>query len=170
MHIQTITSAVVLALFIAPPLPVLCGCVPGKFKSVREWRSRFPEGDVHNYIRQKALFVSPFGIGSLDNVNEMITSFGNRSFDFLLLCYDQPNADYSWSMYEWGSWPGVEIIPTYAQVDGKNWQVLRKYVTPERVSNYTHIFKFDDDIRPWPGLFDAEVYLHMIQTLGLEIS
>jgi hypothetical protein len=133
-------------------------CRMGRFQTLQQWRQLF-----HNEVipfEQKALVFIAIGGHAKDSIRTLVRSMGFRAFDFLFVAYD----DYYWEKEEWF---GNVIVVRHPK--GFKWRLAYEYLTPARIAPYSHLFLWDDDVIP-TETFDAEVMLHVLQQIGLNIS
>lgn len=135
-------------------------CTPGTYQNASQWRTLFPNGRFS--FHRKALVSIPIGKKARKTVSSVITSMGHHAFDYLLFAYD----DFSWKTEAWYHEPGVSVVHVPG---GRMFQLYHDYLIPNKVSPYSHLFLWDDDIQPAPG-FDGEVLLQFLQAFNLDIA
>jgi len=137
-------------------------CKPGTFSTPQQWRAQF---NTEIRLKRKALVAVPIGIGGRPHLRSIVSNLGYESFDFLFFAYDSTD----WSQEPWhpsqDADSNVEIISSV----GFKWTLYQEYLNATRVSKYSHLFLWDEDMAPAPG-FDGELLLQILQAFDIGIA
>jgi len=106
---------------------------------------------------QKSLFVSPVGGDAKQIVGQAIERFGDTSFDFLLLVYDD-------SRYDDPCFASCKIVHDNSPLF---WQIKR-HVTPELCRRYEYVFVWMDDLDVLD--FDPQNFLRIVRANRIEVA
>ena len=106
-----------------------------------QWRALSPNGRFP--VKGKALVAIPIGSNGRTTVDTLVRSMGHDAFDYLFFAYDDTN----WTASEWYGRPGVDV----KRGAGAKWTLYYDHLTMDVVAEYTHLFLWDDDVRPAPG-------------------
>jgi hypothetical protein len=105
----------------------------------------------------RGLFALPIGGKNAVHVDKLARAFVGGPFDLLLIAFDGTDWEREYPL--WATAPNVKI----ERSPGGKWTFAKRFLTPEVVDRYSHLFFWDDDIVPIDGFFNPSLALALLQ-------
>lgn len=132
-------------------------CQKGTAARTVDLKALFPESIP---VPKKGLLAMPVGGKNAIYVDQMVNAT-IQYFDILLFSFN----NYDWSHYSW--YPNVTLIQTPG---GRKWKLAKDQLIPTVVNvHYSHVCFWDDDLAP-TTLFDAGLFLYILQQQNMTIA
>ena len=132
-------------------------CQNGTSTRTMDLKDLFPENIP---VQKKGLLAIPVGGKNAIFVDRMVKAT-IQYFDILLFSFN----DYDWSQYSW--YPNITLIQTPG---GRKWKLAKDQLIPTVVNvHYSHVCFWDDDLAP-TSLFDAGLFLYILQQQNMSIA
>ena len=134
-------------------------CEIGTSNRTVDLKSFFPEQTTIP-VHSKGLLAMPVGGKNAIYVDQMVLAT-MQYFDLILFAFDE----HDWTGYTW--YPEVTVVITPG---GRKWKLAKDHLIPAAVNvHYSHMCFWDDDLVP-SDLFDAGLFLHILQQQKMTIA